>query len=445
MSGQTKKEKPEVYALRQDGGGWHFSRRDFLKAAGIGAAAVGIGLNSRFVRPASAADDIYSLCSNSLAHSEEITHLLLSPDGKYLLSRDSGGLMKCWNFQNYALAGSVKNAFKKNAPKVTGYNRSDPVVFSEKFEFYTLPLSNNSSMKSPIVPDTDLSVWTIDQESNICSVQDGALYMNRASDSYTNNQKVCDLEGKVRSIQYLAGSNKFFLQLEKGFAVLDPVSGEQRTFEAPCSYYAVAPGEARVLLGDSSGCRLCSLVDGSVIWEQDLSGLSAAAVTPDGSVGIVSDSAFHVRLISMADGSVLHDKACGVKTDRTPQIAVAKDGSKFAFAVGKSILFFSLPDLKVIGCPVDLDEMKEDTEGIQIKQTDAVTGQTVTVTLPCGSPIPAGAVCVCNCVAGHVCSCDGHVVCTCDTVRAPCSCDGHCSCNTVCTCDSQGGHYWHPN
>ena len=53
MSGQTKKEKPEVYALRQDGGGWQFSRRDFLKAAGIGAAAVGIGLNSRFVRPAS--------------------------------------------------------------------------------------------------------------------------------------------------------------------------------------------------------------------------------------------------------------------------------------------------------------------------------------------------------------------------------------------------------
>ena len=77
MSGQTKKEKPEVYALRQDGGGWHFSRRDFLKAAGIGAAAVGIGLNSRFVRPASAADDIYSLCSNSLAHSEVITRLLL--------------------------------------------------------------------------------------------------------------------------------------------------------------------------------------------------------------------------------------------------------------------------------------------------------------------------------------------------------------------------------
>lgn len=49
--------------------------------------------------------------------------------------------------------------------------------------------------------------------------------------------------------------------------------------------------------------------------------------------------------------------------------------------------------------------------------------------LPCGSPIPAGWTCVCNCV----------------TVPAPCSCDGVCSCvgYTSCTCDTI--HYWYPN
>ncbi len=57
-----------------------------------------------------------------------------------------------------------------------------------------------------------------------------------------------------------------------------------------------------------------------------------------------------------------------------------------------------------------------------------------TMTLPCGSPIPAGWVCSCNCVtAPKACSCDR--VCTCDRV---CSCDGNCTCNSV-------GHYWHPN
>ena len=39
--------------------------------------------------------------------------------------------------------------------------------------------------------------------------------------------------------------------------------------------------------------------------------------------------------------------------------------------------------------------------------------------MPCGSPIPPGWTCSCNCVTG-------------------CSCVGHCS------CDSQGSHYWYP-
>ena len=40
---KDQKERPEVYALRQDRGDWQISRRDFLKAAGFGAAALGIG------------------------------------------------------------------------------------------------------------------------------------------------------------------------------------------------------------------------------------------------------------------------------------------------------------------------------------------------------------------------------------------------------------------
>ncbi len=56
--------------------------------------------------------------------------------------------------------------------------------------------------------------------------------------------------------------------------------------------------------------------------------------------------------------------------------------------------------------------------------------------LPCGSEIPPGWTCTCNCVEG--CSCVGH--CACDNV---CSCDQVCTCDTVCTCEGHG-HYWHP-
>jgi len=107
-------------------------------------------------------------------------------------------------------------------------------------------------------------------------------------------------------------------------------------------------------------------------------------------------------------------------------------------------------------------------EGVEI-QTVEPDGTTRTWTLPCGSPIPPGAVCVCNCVAVPVPGDVGEVApgqtginftgpggetrtmpcgspippgwtCTCDCVTAPpsCACVGHCSCDKVTT------HYWYP-
>ncbi|MGD2205448.1 MAG: NBR1-Ig-like domain-containing protein [Anaerolineae bacterium] len=90
------------------------------------------------------------------------------------------------------------------------------------------------------------------------------------------------------------------------------------------------------------------------------------------------------------------------------------------------------------------DAFKPGEKGISYKVK--VGGKWVTWTQPCGSPIPPGAICTCNCVAVPTCSCVGH--CSCDTV---CSCVGHttCSCDQVCTCDKicscVGHHYWYPN
>jgi hypothetical protein len=45
-------------------------------------------------------------------------------------------------------------------------------------------------------------------------------------------------------------------------------------------------------------------------------------------------------------------------------------------------------------------------------------------TMPCGSPIPSGAICTCNCVPRYTCSCNPH------SYRV-CSCVPVCTCNTV--------------
>jgi len=68
--------------------------------------------------------------------------------------------------------------------------------------------------------------------------------------------------------------------------------------------------------------------------------------------------------------------------------------------------------------------------GINYSYTNSY-GTEYSYTLPCGSDIPADAVCVCNCVTAP-CSCDSYVACSCDGYVASCGCDG-------------ASHYWYPN
>ena len=82
-----------------------------------------------------------------------------------------------------------------------------------------------------------------------------------------------------------------------------------------------------------------------------------------------------------------------------------------------TIKLWSLPEGTLVTCLVDLAVNTADVQGVTYEAKTA-TGETRTFTLPCGSPIPAGAVCVCNCVGGGVapaCSCVGHSSCSCDS------------------------------
>jgi hypothetical protein len=94
-----------------------------------------------------------------------------------------------------------------------------------------------------------------------------------------------------------------------------------------------------------------------------------------------------------------------------------------------------VPVVEVQPTPTPLpNEKPTGKDGITYKFTD-LYGNTHTYTLPCGAPLPEGAVCTCNCVS--VCSCVGYV--------APsCSCDKHKgSGGSVCTCNLVT--YWYPN
>ena len=117
MEKKNSSERPEVYALLKDGGDWQISRRDFLKAAGIGAAAISAGMgsgcahkNNTWKGPVESLD---VLCPQVISHRYIITQLLVTADGKYLVSNDRHDV-KCWDFDSFALMQS----YNKNAAHI---------------------------------------------------------------------------------------------------------------------------------------------------------------------------------------------------------------------------------------------------------------------------------------------------------------------------------------
>ncbi|MBQ6502972.1 MAG: twin-arginine translocation signal domain-containing protein [Flexilinea sp.] len=458
MSGNDQKEKPEVYAIRRSGGDWQISRRDFLKAAGLGAAVMGIGMGSRFVKPANAASDLESLCENSPAHKDPVMAVCLSKDGKYLLSCDSGHKIKCWDFHSHALLGDkdlssgwIEGTTVRDGKQALLYSREKTVRLLEAPDLTEI---SGETVSPSLKSSEGLNSLDIDSNGDLYIVSEKHLFRCKTDGkSFGSPETLASVPENSNDIYWnvsvLASERSLFLLKEQGYGVFDVQNRTMRVFDEGNSYYAYAilPGGAKALLckKDSSQYSLVSLVDGSVIWNASISSnIMSAAVTPDGTYGILYAKK-RLVLISMADGSEV--RRLTVSDGTQNPLVVANDGTQLAAGAGKSILFISLPDFEIIGCPVDLKEMKDDTKGIEVKGTDPATGRTVTYTLPCGSPIPEGAVCVCNCVAGSVCSCVGHTVCTCDTV---CSCVGNtiCTCDTVCSCVGNvvtTGHYWHPN
>ena len=462
MSEQKYNEKPEVYALRQDSGSWQISRRDFLKAAGIGAAALGAGLNSRLVRPASAEESLDQLCSDAPAHQKDIVHLLSSADGKYLASVDQEGNVKCWRFEDTALTGSYKNPFFSGTnAAAAGYVDGRSSVISSKddeLKYYWFPLDENSTWKTIFAKGRAFSSFSLDRQDRVYGFRNNEIHRLTVNGDKTEDEVLfssSDGEQGV-SLTPIENGRKLFAQFRNRFGILDTESGQWRELDGSCDVYAVLPGETAALVGEhvtartTERIRLISLLSGETIWQKNLNEMrsesgtpktdwiSAAAVTPDGSYVLLllsikdkqtgkSDEV--IRLIDPKDGTPVRSLSIGSGSLET--IAVAGDGTGCAVARKKSILFLSLPDLKIVGCPVDLEEMKDNVKGIKISGTDPVTGKTVTYTLPCGSPIPAGAVCTCNCVAGS---------------KPSCTCVGHtCSCHSHRSGGGGGGHYWHPN
>ena len=158
--------------------------------------------------------------------------------------------------------------------------------------------------------------------------------------------------------------------------------------------------------------------------------VAALATSPDGTLLASAGADKTIKLWSLPEGTLL--KTLKGHTDEVWGLAVSPDGTLLASASNDgTIRLWSLPEGEFVSCLMDLAANEPDVEGVTY-ELETASGQTIEYTLPCGAPIPPGAVCVCNCVAGSY-------------VPPPCSCVGDTA--PSCTCvgyTAPSVHYWHP-
>ena len=374
----------------------------------------------------------------------EPSWLYLSPSGQFLAIAGQSTVFAIYSVPDGALQHTLEH---EDAPQLL------------------LEYSPNSRYLASYVPGKtgyDANVWSLDDGELLISQNNFEEFKPLFSpDSkycvYPDYDKIMiySLLGGVRSRSIQENQHEvtaLVINFETGELITGDSLGNVKIWSMPdgdekyswdsthsdMSHFLLAEGENLIAIvwktyDGETRVSLYSLYDGSEISTLEIEYPSALAeFSPNGKYLTIiesdGDRVSKVRTHVVESEKILIDQI--IYGNAKPAFSPDSRHLLIGDGLGKMNVY-SLEDGKVVACIVDLAASGEDAEGREYSID--VEGENVTYTLPCGSPLPAGAVCTCDCVSGSGCACVGHTTCSC--VGDVCSCVSH----------SGGSHYWYPN
>ena len=394
-------ELPEVYSVSRGLSGWTLSRRSLLTAAAAAAAAAALPKRA----PA-------AVCgANALAHIGAVSTVAINRDGGLLASASGlDGTVKLWSLPNGALVHSLSGGY--DTPSVAISPDGKILVSSSRtpVKIWSLPggtllntLTNAWAMTVAISPDSQVLVTVDDTGTMLWSLPAGNLLQTLDTDwaaaaAFSPNGQML--------VTGLWNGGSINLWSLPGGQLLNTLTGHSN------GVWSVAIGPDGRLLASGSydtTIKLWALPGGALL--ETLTGHTAPvrgiAISPDGRLLASSSDDQTIKLWSLPGGALLRSLSAWAGS-----VAFSPDGVLLVSGGGEgSIRLWSVPDFKQL--PVCLMDLASSPYSSATQYTMAGSAYVV----PCGTPLPTGAVITCNCVPG--CSCVS---------------DSGGGCGTVCIC-----------
>ncbi len=417
--------EPEIFALNRNGNSWKLSRRSFMGTAAASAAVTGCSSNSA------------PECKDTFAHDGPVAYLAVSADGTRFASSGHDEHVKIWSLPEGGLIARKSLAAEAAHPKICfGADRKQILLsFNNQIWSWQNPKQIDESYNQISAPigGEDHTDWaaTPDGKFLVCSYTGESIVKVRELPSGTVSQSFRTL----RSIQSLAigpagdllvgaGRHEITVWSLSTLNVLLKIESRLGNVEL----IALNRDASLLAVADSSGDVTIWTGDGKLA--TNLSGhtgsVKAMVFSGDNTQLLTGGIDSTVKVWSMNDGSLLKD----IPLDETAieSMAFTPNGKQLIVGGAKSIHLWSLPEGKQTACLLDLECNEKKTKGLEYDVTTE-EGETISYTLPCGSPIPEGTVCTCNCVPGKIAP-----------AKAPSS-----SGNSRPRSRSRSTSYWYPN
>ncbi len=436
-----RREEPQLHALSGIDVNCRMGRRGFLLTSALGAGALAalssgcMSANSKFSSEnATSLRQQIKITSNVLeadyphgiaSHKGGVYALAFSPDSKLLASASSEGVLKTWSMPDGKLRHTLKLG---QCPRALAFTPDGKMLFGNEFSnsifFWEAPFNSKGKdiapldgtfAKTALSPDGRMLAVNIHrQKLQLLSVPDGkvlgefgesALYLDFSPDG-----TMLVTSGGPDITIYAVPSGKRLKQWEE-FSNSQAISADGKLLALR---YGIAFG-------------LWSIPSGQFIRMEVVShqhGQGILAFSPNGKWLAVDIDTFHQKGVLLYRAPFSEQAFLLVGKNEGRAVAFSKDGRFLAVGSSDCIFIWELPKgqeaprfVSVLFDPV------ETPKDVSVRQA-TIKGSTFVGS--CGSPLPAGAICTCNCVPGSY-------------VRpqsSPSSGGGgyYCTCNQICTC-----------